>query len=85
MQAYGTEKSSQRGPFIITVATNEVDFRKTTIQKLRSLIGARCGISRNAIDNLRLVYAGKELEYRRTFEDYNIQRNSAIQFWLRYR
>ena len=79
----------EAGVHTIAIATNDEDFRKTTILKLRSLIHEKWDHVGTGPDELRLLFAGKQLQdylrmgQRATFEDYNIQRNSTIHLVFR--
>ena len=79
----------EAGIHTIAIATNDEDFRKTTISKLRSLIQEKWDHVATGPDELRLLFAGKQLQdclrigKKATFEDYNIQRNSTIHLVFR--
>jgi len=79
----------ESGVHSIAIATNQEDFRKTTISRLRSLIHEKWDHVATGPDELRLLFAGKQLEDRlrngqeATLEDYNIQRNSTIHLVFR--
>ena len=53
-----------------------------TIEKLKEKIQTIEGIP---IDQQLLIFLGKQLEYKKTFDDYNIQKGSMIHMVLRLR
>lgn len=79
----------EEGVFTINVAQNAEDFLKTTVIRFRKLVKERWSHVATGADDLRLLFAGKQLEDKLvngkegTFEDYNIQRNSTIQLVFR--
>lgn len=79
----------ESGVHTIAIATNDEDFRKTTISRFRSLVHEKWDHVATGASELRLLFAGKQLEdqlrngQEATFEDYNIQRNSTIHLVFR--
>ena len=73
----------------INISTNQADFLSTTVSRLRTLIHEKWPHVATGPDELRLLFAGKQLEDRlrngdeAKLEDYNIQRNSTIQLVFR--
>lgn len=79
----------EAGVHTIAIATNDEDFRQTTISRFRSLVHEKWDHVATGASELRLLFAGKQLEdqlrngQEATFEDYNIQRNSTIHLVFR--
>ena len=51
-----------------------------TVENVKQKVQDRIGI---AVENQRLIYAGKELENNRTLSDYNIQKEATVHLVLR--
>ena len=79
----------ESGVHTIAIATNDDDFRETTVSRFRSLVHEKWDHVATGASEPRLLFAGKQLEDRlrngqeATFEDYNIQRNSTIHLVFR--
>ena len=76
------------GAYPITVAVNFEEFRKTTVSRFRKLIHQKWPDVDSDFENMRLIFAGKQLDDRKngksmTMEDYSIERNSTIQVVFR--
>ena len=73
----------------INISTNQADFMSTTVSRLRKLIHEKWPHVATGPDELRLLFAGKQLEDRlrngneAKLEDYNIQNNSTLQLVFR--
>lgn len=74
------------GSKAVSVARNEDDFYATTVQRLMELVLKHWEGDFGNIDNMRLLFVGKQLQKKSasgdremTLEDYDIQRNSTIQ------
>ena len=73
----------------ITVSNSMESFRSTTITQLRTLIHDKWPHVATSPDELRILFAGKQLEDKlpnkktATLEDYNIQRNSTLHLVFR--
>ena len=79
----------EAGVFTLNVAQNANDFNSTTVSQFRRLVHDKWShVSADATD-LRLLFAGKQMEDRlangreATLEDYNVQRGSTIQLVFR--
>ena len=74
---------------VITVSNSMESFRSTTITQLRTLIHDKWPHIATSPDELRILFAGKQLEDKlpnkkaATLEDYNIQRNSTLHLVFR--
>ena len=74
---------------IINVAKSEEEFKKTTMIRFRQLIQNKWSHVSTGADDLRLLFAGKQLMDKlpngkdATLADYNIRRNSTIQLVFR--
>lgn len=74
------------GSKMVSVARNEDDFYATTVQRLMELVLKHWEGDFGSIDNMRLIFAGKQLQKKSaagdrelTLDDYDIKRNSTIQ------
>lgn len=73
----------------ISVAWNAADFRSTTVVRFRGLLHEKWSHVSTGANDLRLLFAGKQLQDRltngkeATLGDYNIHRNSTIQIVFR--
>ena len=61
-------------------ATFDVDLDNNTIEEFKAMIFDKLG---SPICNIRLIFAGKQLENERTFKDYKIPKESTIHQVLR--
>ncbi len=63
--------------FTLVVCENENDFKNCTIKKLKQkLINEK--LLSIAVEELRLIYVGKQLEDEKTLKDYNIDDKSTL-------
>jgi ubiquitin len=69
--------------FPVKVASSENDFLKTTVKQLKQKIYA----IKDEIkpEDMRLCFAGTQLEDKKTLEDYNIQKKSTVYIVVRAR
>lgn len=66
---------------VVTVATNEADFKTTTIKQLKTkIVALRPELG---VDTLRLLFAGKQLEDNNTLDFYKIRGKSTLHLVIR--
>jgi hypothetical protein len=62
--------------------TLDIDYSRDTVYEAKLKIQEKEGIP---VDQIRLIYAGRQLEDNRSFADYNMQKDSTVHIVLRLR